>query len=262
MAMTGTILLNETYKRFILLWSYKFNVLTEMFMIGFLFIGISFFISGGKPDPELMASALLGYLIWFFAVSAISDMSWGIREETQTGTLEQMCMSPLPSGLLQAGRSVSSLIWSSTMVILVGGILMILLGVRIPVRLSALPVFALTLAGLYGFAFILGGATLLFKQVQPLANLLQNMLLFLNGSFLTVEQMPSWLETVARTLPTTQGIVVLRRVVLEGASLAAVWQDGSLVWLTAHAAAYLLVGWFVFLWCEQEARRRGVLGQY
>lgn len=260
--MVGTVLLNETYKRFILLWSYKFDFLTQTFMIGFLFIGISFFISGGSPDPERMAPALLGYLIWFFAVAAMSDMSWGIREETQTGTLEQMYMSPLPSGLLLAGRSVASLAWSSMIVSLVGGILLLLLGIRIPIRLGGVPIFLLTIAGLYGFAFILGGATLLFKQVESLANLLQNMLLFLNGSFLTVEQMPSWLEIAARTLPTTQGIVVLRRVVLDGSSLTTVWQDGSLPWLVIHSTFYLLVGWSVFLWCEHLARKRGILGQY
>ena len=65
MILTGTVLLNETYKQFILLWSYRFNFLTQTFMIGFLFVGISFFVSGGSPAPGRMAPALLGYLIWF-----------------------------------------------------------------------------------------------------------------------------------------------------------------------------------------------------
>jgi len=189
-------------------------------------------------------------------------MSHGIREETQTGTLEQMYMSPLPSGLLLAGRSVASIFISSGMVILIGGILMLLLGIRIPVRLAGVPVFALTLAGLYGFAFFLGGATLVFKQVNALSNLLTNMLLFLNGSFLTVERMPGWMEAFARSLPSTQGIDVLRRVVLDDMSLASVWKDGSMVWLTVHTVVFLLTGWGVFLWGERVARRRGLLGQY
>ena len=262
MVMAGTVLLNECYKRIIVVWSYRFNFLMETFMIGFLFVGISFFVSGGSPAPEQMAPALLGYLTWFYAVFAISDMSQGIREETQTGTLEQMYMSPLPSGMLLAGRSLASLLISSTIVMLVGGILMLLLSIHIPIRLQGLPVFALTITGLYGFAFLLGGATLIFKQVSALSNLLTNMLLFLNGSFLTVERMPGWLENAARSLPTTQGIDVLRSVVLEGLPLAAVWRDGSLVWLTVQSALFLVVGWTVFLWSERVARTRGLLGQY
>ncbi len=262
MVLTGTVLLNECYKRLIILWSYRFNFLTETFMIGFLFIGISFFVSGGSPAPEQMAPALLGYLTWFYAAYAISDMSEGIREETQTGTLEQMYMSALPSSVLLAGRSVSSMLISSVMVVLVGGILMLLLGIRIPVRLEGVPIFVLTISGLYGFAFILGGATLIFKQVGALSNLLSNMLLFLNGSFLTVERMPVWLENAARSLPTTQGIDVLRRVVLDELTLVEVWRDGSLVWLVVHSAFFLLAGWTVYIWSERVARRRGLLGQY
>lgn len=262
MVLAGTVLLNECYKRVIVVWSYRFNFLMETFMIGFLFVGISFFVSGGSPAPEQMAPALLGYLTWFYAVFAISDMSQGIREETQTGTLEQMYMSPLPSGMLLAGRSLASLLISSVIVVLVGGILMLLLGIRIPIRLQGLPVFALTITGLYGFAFLLGGATLIFKQVSALSNLLSNMLLFLNGSFLTVERMPGWLENAARSLPTTQGIDVLRSVVLDDLRLAEVWQDGSLIWLTVQSALFLLVGWTVFLWSERVARTRGLLGQY
>ena len=52
MRMTGTVLLNECYKRIILLWSYRFNFLTETFMIGFLFIGISFFVSAAARRPS------------------------------------------------------------------------------------------------------------------------------------------------------------------------------------------------------------------
>lgn len=260
--LAGTTLLNECYKRLITLWSYRFNLLIETLMIGFLFVGISFFVSGGSPAPERMAPALLGYLTWFYAVFAISDMSQGIREETQTGTLEQMYMSPLPSGLLLAGRSAASLLISSAIVALVGGILIVLLGIRIPIRMQGVPVLALTIVGLYGFAFLLGGATLIFKQVNSLSNLLSNMLLFLNGSFLTVERMPGWMENAARSLPTTQGIDVLRRVVLDGLPLGAVWRDGSLVWLVVHSAFFLGAGWSVFLLCERVACRRGQLGQY
>ena len=55
---------------------------------------------------------------------------------------------------------------------------------------------------------------------------------------------------------------MLRRVVLDDMSLASVWQDGSLVWLTVHTVVFLFAGWGVFLWGERVARGRGLLGQY
>lgn len=262
MALAGTVVLNEIQKRMILLWGYKFNFFTQMFMVSFIFVGISFFMAGGQPDPELLASGLVGYLIWFFALAAISDMSWGIREEAQTGTLEQMYMSPLPTGVLMLGRSVASLFISILMVGFSALVLVLVLGIPLPLSWAVLPVFLLTMAGLYGFAFILGGATLVFKQVEALANLLQNALLFLNGALLPVDRLPGWMEAFAKTLPTTQGIIVLRRVILDGQSLAQCWQDGSLVGLVINSTVYFVVGWYFFRWCENRARQMGALGQY
>jgi ABC-2 type transport system permease protein len=114
----------------------------------------------------------------------------------------------------------------------------------------------------YGFGFILAGATLVLKQVESFSNLFQNILLFLNGTMLPVASMPGWLAAISHTLPSTQGVVVLRRVVLDGQSLAAVWQDRSLIWLLVHSAVYFATGWFVFAYCERTAKAQGSLGQY
>ena len=116
--------------------------------------------------------------------------------------------------------------------------------------------------GLFGLGFMIGGATLLFKQVTQLANFVENFLLYLSGTLLPVHDLPNWLEAFAKILPTTHGIIVLRRVVLEGQSLASVWNDGSLGWLFVNTLAYLIVGIIVFRWFERRARNQGVLGQY
>lgn len=256
------ILLNETHKGLLLSWSYKFNLLTMMLTLGFVFIGIAFFMGRGDLDRAAIPSALLGYLMWFYALTAIGNMSWDLREEAQTGTLEQRYLSPAPTVLIQLGRAFSNLITTTVIIIIFTLVLIYLLGVTLPLRLAGLPVFVLTMVGLYGFGLLIGGATLIFKQVESLANLVQNMLLFLNGAFLPVDRLPSWLAAIAHTLPTTQGIVVMRKVVLEDASLLDVWSDGSLVWLLLHSLLYFTVGWVVFSLCERKARRDGLLGQY
>ena len=87
-------------------------------------------------------------------------------------------------------------------------------------------------------------------------------MLFLTGSMLPVDRLPEWLEAAARALPTTQGIVVTRLVVLDGRSLGDVWSDGSLVSLVIHSALLLLVGLAVFIYLEGVAKTRGTLGQY
>jgi ABC-2 type transport system permease protein len=257
-----TAFLGEIRKCLLITWTYKANTFISLFTLGFIFIGIVFFVSGGKLEPDKIVSALLGYLVWMYAVSAISDMSYGLSVEISAGTLEQLEMSPAPISLLLSGRVIANLMISTVQVILMGYAMYLLFGIRFPLKLEALPVLLVTLVGVFGFGFIIAGAMLIFKQVESFSNLMNNALAFLNGSFLPVSAMPTWMAVIATTLPSTQGIVVIREITLENKTMVATWQDGSLIGLVIHSAIYLVVGWLIFSACERVAKNRGSLGQY
>jgi len=254
--------LGEIRKGLLISWSYRANALVSILTVGFVFIGIGFLMGGGQLESDSMGFMFLGYLNWFFAQGAISDLSYGIRSEMNAGTLEQMSMSPAPIGVILLGRATSSLIWNAMILIVQSVGLFILLKIRLPMRWEGILILLITLIGTYGFSFILAGATLVFKQFESFSNLFQNVLLFLNGTLLPTAVMPAWLAAISLTLPTTQGVVVLRRVVLENVSLAAAWQDGSLMWLMVNSLVYFVLGWLVFSYCENVAKRQGSLGQY
>jgi ABC-type transport system involved in cytochrome c biogenesis permease component len=89
-------LLGEVRKGLLISWTYKGNQLISLLTLGFIFYIIVFFMSGGKPDPEQIASALLGYLVWMYVASALGDLTYGLRGEINAGTLEQLSMSQAP----------------------------------------------------------------------------------------------------------------------------------------------------------------------
>lgn len=253
---------NETYKRLLITWSYKFNILTQLVTVGLIFIGLSFLVQGGHFEPAQSASLLLGYVVWFYARIVIMSTSGDMMRETQAGTMEQMYMSPAPGWLLLLGRMFSLLVSTTILVLLPTAGLVLLLGIRIPLHWEGLPILLITLIGLFGFTLVLSGMALVFKQIDALADLVQNLLLFLTGSLLSIDHFPAWLATIARTLPITQGIEVLRQVMLNRQSLLSAWADGSLPWLLVNSAIYVGVGWLIFKWCERFARHKGSLGQY
>jgi len=262
MRIACVALLGEVRKGLLIGWTYRMNWLTGLLTLGFIFLAVVFFLGGGVLNPEQMASSLLGYLTWMYAALAISDLSYGLRGEMNAGTLEQMSMSPTPVGLILLGRVLANLLVTTAQVLLMGTVMSLILGIHIPLRCAGLPVLLLTLFGILGFGFVVAGAVLVFKQVESFANLIQNGLAFLNGSFLPIEAMPAWMAGFARVLPSTQGIVVLRQVVLHGQSLASVWRDGSLPWLIAHSAIWFAAGWLAFSVGERVAKEQGSLGQY
>ena len=256
------VLYNEVRKELIITWNYRANAAIELLTLVFVFVFISYFAGGGELDSERLPGSLLGFLLWFYAAFAISGMSGGITGEASIGTLEQLYMSPMPTWLVFVGRVIATFVKGTAMVVLLGVVLAMILPVTLPLEVAALPPFALTMVGLFGFGYAIGGLTLVFKQISSASGLLTNVLLFLNGALLPVHHFPPWLETVAVFLPTTQGIIVLRKVVVDGMSLTAVWQDGSMVFLAVQSVLFLAVGWILFNVGERVAKQRGTLGQY
>jgi len=255
-------LAGEIRKSLLVAWTYRMNTLTEMVMLGLVFMGIGFMMTNGSLDPQELAPTLLGYISWMYAMMAIGNMAYGVRGEMNAGTLEQMAMSPAPMGVVLLGRVIANLLVCTVQVLLMSAVMGLLIGIRIPINAAGILILLLTLLGILGFGYLVAGAVLVFRQIESLANLIQYVLLFLNGSLLPVEQMPPWLITVAHIFPSTQGIIVLRRVILDGQSLSSTWQDGSLPWLIAHSGLFLLAGWIFFVVCERSAKRQGSLGQY
>ncbi len=250
------------WQQLIVIWDYKFSLLTEVLMLGVTFIGLVFFIGEGELEPSRVASGFVGFLAWYYAFDIIVVMSSGLLVEAQTGTLEQLYMSPAPSALLLLGSLTARVILTTGKVLLLYVTYRLLAGVGFALRWEALPVLGLTLLGAMGFGYALAGASLVFKIVAPLVNLIQNGLLLLNGTLLPVDRLPGWLQVLSRTLPTTQGIIVLRAILLEQKTLAALWKSGDLPLLLANTAFYLILGLLIFRLCENSARKRGLLAHY
>ena len=261
-ARAPQVILNETRKRLLIMVDYKFNLLTQLLVLTLIFIGATFFLGHGHFDQQLLPAQLVGFIVLFYARVAILETSHDMIAEASAGTLEQMYMSPLPSELLLLGRLVALLASTTIMMLLTIGSLALLLDIHIPLHWKGLLILLITLVGLFGFTLALSGTALVFKQVDALADMIQNLLLFVTGALVPISLFPGWLVPIVQTLPITQGIVVLRAVMLNGQSLGAAWANGSLTYLLIHSTLYLLGGWLLFKSCERYARRRGSLGQY
>lgn len=254
---------NETYKGLLLLWNYRFNLAIEIFLYGFGFIGINFFAGDGVLDETRLSSSLIGYIIFLYTFKVVSNMGWSLREEIQTGTLEQVYMSPVPFGVLLLGRLAANLLATSVTIVVLLVTLVPLLQLDVPLlNLDVLIAFIWTLVGLAGIGFVVGGVTLLFKHVDSFIDLIQYALLFCNGWLVPIERFPPLIRELARLIPGTQGIVVLRQLTFEGKSLADVWANGSFIYLLVHSLMWFALGFIFFRWCEGIAKRQGTLGRY
>jgi ABC-2 type transport system permease protein len=253
---------NEIYLMGIMYRHYKWSYLINAITTAGDFIWWMLLIDGVTLVPHKIAPALIGYIIWIYANYIIYDSNSFIIDSGQTGVLEQVYVSPYPFAIKLLSRFIACVVYCSLELTLVIAALMILCPITIHLSWASFIAFLITVVGIAGFALILAGVGLIFKKSQPFAYLLNNVLLFLNGSILPLEKMPHWIQIASKTLPTTQGIAVLRSISLEHQTFLSTLSDGSMLLLFANSAFYLAAGYLVFLYCERWAQRNGTLGHY
>ena len=252
----------ETWKGLQLMWTFKFNVVTEVVGLFMVFLGINFFIGNGAFDSGDLAFTLVGFCIWTYSITAISNMSFALREEQQQGTIEQMFMSSTSFAALLLGRTLSNFVWTTAIILLGGGTITLAFGLDLGLNWRLVPVLGLTMFGLYGLGFVIAGLTMLFKNILSFANLIQNILLFLNGAIVPVTVFPAWMTAATRALPSTLSIEVARLVTLDDLTLTTAWADGLLPLLVLHSLIWFVLGLSLYLVAERVARRKGLLGQF
>jgi len=234
-------------------------VLLEIISLVALYPFLQFILGNGTINRALVRPTLLAFLTLPLLYIAILKLVGDLLEEVNSGTFEQMHLSPFSPASLLVGRLGALLLEGLVIAVVIGVVMTWWLGVSIPLRPAGLLPAALTVIDIAGFALLIGGLALALPQIGAIAHLFSGLILLLNGTLIPLEWYPTWVQTLARFLPTTLGTLVTRKVVLEGQSLSSVWADGTLPWLIIHTAGLAVLGWLVFLLNDRRAMRHGTL---
>ncbi len=262
MSQLFRLFINDVRLMGLMHWHYKWSSLVSAFMTVADFIWWMLLIDGGVLIPEKLAPMVVGYFIWSYASYFIYEANYFIVDSSQTGILEQLYLTPTPFYIKLISRFAAGILYWTLELSAIMAVLMVICPITLPIQSSSLLIFLIILFGITGCALILGGIGLIFKKSQSFAYLMINVLLFLNGSILPLEMLPSWVQYISKTLPTTQGIIVLRNSMFEHQPLTAALADGSLLLLVLNSACYFIAGWLIFRYCEKKAQRDGILGHY
>jgi ABC-2 type transport system permease protein len=209
--------------------------------------------------PSYFAYALVGIAITNVIGAASTGLAYRIREEQFTGTLEALMVQPVTLSELSAGLAGYPFLFSmgrAAIYILVGGSLLGIdfgrtdwVGFAVMLLVSALAFGAL--------GIILGGVMLVVKRGEALVGLFTYALGILGGAFFPISALPSWLEPIARIVPTRFAFEGLRRAIFLGEH----WVRDALILLVMGIVALPLATYF-FTRAVDHTRRTGTLTQY
>lgn len=221
-----------------------------------LFLSARYIAGPSLQLGDRLDAIVVGYVLWSLVTFIMTDIASGLQYEAQTGTLEQVFLSPFGASIVFVMRALASLVLRLAVNLSILLIIMALTGSRLqfpPILL--LPLLAILL-GAYGLAFMMGSLALLLKRVQQLLGLFPFALLFLMAT--PTETWTGSLHLVRWLLPMTAGAGLLRDLMARGKALD--FAEFSLALL--NGIAYFTIGLLIFRFAEREVKRQGKLGEY
>jgi len=178
--------------------------------------------------PELQGRFLVPGLIGFLLMlTAVLATALSVVREKERGTMEQLRVAPLRTWELILGKTLPYLAISFIAAVTILVAARLLFGVQ--VQGSYLALFTATLVYLFG-ALAFGVLISTIADSQALAfqvSLIASMLpaLLLSGFIFQIRSMPSFLQAITHLVPARYYLVILRGVILKGATLAPYWDQ-------------------------------------
>ena len=193
---------------------------------------------------------------------SIGSFAGQIRSAQVQGTLEALLVTPTSVSTILFSSSLYSFSFTSLRVILylVFGVIIFGLKLHITSVFAFLVIMLLTILSFSGIGLLSAAFIIVFKQGSPIGFLVSTASALLGGVFYPVAVLPSWLEPYAWLLPITHALEAMRQILLNGASLGAVY-DKALI-LTLFAGILVPMGLAAFGYGLTMARKQGSLIHY
>jgi ABC-2 type transport system permease protein len=245
---------------------YPVNTVSTVIVLWMFFIGLVFgsrAIAGaaGPASAAATGSSLVGFLIWFYAIAAIMGIAGDVWGESQTGTIEQVYLSPFGPPLIFVTRQVAGLVMTTIQIVCIALLTVLVTRVSVHWKLDQMiPILLIMMFGLYGLGLIFGGLALIFKQIGNLLMILQFALLFVTMT--PIDKLHGPPRVAAAFFPLSQGAGLLRGIASGAESIGGQWTSGHLPYLILCSAVYLIAGVLIYGRLDSIARRRGTIGQY
>ncbi len=221
-----------------------------------IFLSTQYIAGPASTFGDRLDAVVVGYVIWTLVLYIVNDIANNLQQEAQTGTLEQVFLSPFGAPKVFLARAIASLTLRLLLILIVLAIIIAITGSQLAFpALLLLPLSTLLLSA-YGLAFFIGSFALVFKKVQQLLGLFQFVLLFLLAA--PTEDWSGPARWVAHLLPILPSTGLLRDLMAREQPLD--WGIWAIA--LANGIVYFTLGTLVFRWAEKQAKRQGTLGGY
>jgi ABC-2 type transport system permease protein len=242
-------------------WELAFFVWSLANTLTIVFIAKGIKAAGGQIDVNRATTTLLiGAVIWSYLGIVFEFMTETVAWERWEGTIEYTFMAPLRRSVHLFGVGIFAVLYGVVRSAILFAVVATFFGLDMPDANFLAAILVLTVAS---FSFMgVGTMTSVLPLISPekgaqLGFVAQGTLLVISGVYYPVSVLPAWMQWLSTISPATYALRGIRRALLEGGSLGAVWGD---IWpLMIIGAAAMPLGLWVFRRGEIYAKKHGKL---
>jgi len=221
----------------------------------------STFTSSDELDQGYFAFVVVGLAFMKFMETGLTAFALQLRTDQTTGTLEALLVTPAPQPLVVLGSATYDLLLAAVSAVVMLLIAVLGFGLDLSVDVSSILVLLAAIPASFGLfaavGVVMAAITIIFKQVATLVSFATAGVAVLAGVYFPLSLLPGWLETLAKALPFSWALDVLRAALLGG--------DPSILKLTLLIAAGAIAvpaSLALFAAAVNHAKRTGTLAQY
>jgi ABC-2 type transport system permease protein len=204
----------------------------------------------------------VGYAMYNWLSVLLWRAGTALRQEQLRGSLEAVFVTPASRLVPLFGPGVGTLLPMAVIFAATFLALRFFFGISPPVEavFQAALIVVLGIPALYAIGALFAASVLRFGEVGPVVQLIRGVFVLACGITFPLVMLPDWAQVGARLLPPTYIVDDIRRVLLQGETIADVAGDIAIVLSLAALTAILAVA--VFRYLETSARRSGMLGRF
>jgi ABC-2 type transport system permease protein len=216
----------------------------------------------GDYRGDYFSFVIIGVAFGSYFGVGLTGFARALRQAQTTGTLESMMMAPTPLPWIILGSAAWSYTYTTVRVViymLVGTLIlgMDVGGANYPAVFVGLVLSIITFASV---GIMAASIIMVIKRGDPLTALFGTLANLVGGVFYPIEVMPDWLQLIAKLLPITYALRVMRLALLSSAT----WQElaGDMFVLGLFCLILFPLSLLTFRHAVERSRADGSLSHY
>ncbi|BBE31805.1 hypothetical protein OSSY52_19460 [Tepiditoga spiralis] len=239
---------------FLILKRYPLNLFYTIIATLFFLLPLFYITKTYNVEQQQYLWMLSGGVFWMYISQALWVIGLSLRKEQEIGTLEQIFLSPTNLIFIMIGKSLITLgINSLTLSI---GVLLIKYIFNCHINFLIIFIIPIiSIPAIFGFAYIISGMVIKFKEIFAFLQVLVGLLFIFSGISQPIKFLPYKLGGISKFIVFEKMIYIFRQAIIDSPTFSEISND--LIYIGVYGLILNIIAIFIFYYFRKRVLKNG-----